>query len=129
MIATRRVRSYDVPSGWIDERALRTMREQWGRKVARIADTQTDGKWIVLAPADQLPLPPSHSMHLSVGTTSCALQLYRLYLPSSSATATGSGSKLNATTPGANAQCLARVVAGELSLLAALAAGHSLKPT
>ncbi|THH08154.1 hypothetical protein EW145_g2893 [Phellinidium pouzarii] len=122
VIATRSVRSYDVPSGWIDERALRTMREQWGRKVARVADTQTDGKWIVLAPADQLPLPPSHSTHSSVGTTSCALQLYRLYLPSPSSTATGSGSKLNAThSPGGVRMTFVRMLHGHTGPVIALA--------
>jgi hypothetical protein len=49
-ITTRSTRAFDVPQGWIDENKLRSMREQWGRKVERVADTQTDGKWVVLAP-------------------------------------------------------------------------------
>ncbi|KAI5118060.1 hypothetical protein M0805_006323 [Coniferiporia weirii] len=98
VIATQTVRSYDVPSGWIDEKALRLMQEQWGRKVARVADTQTDGKWMVLAPADRLPLSSSRTTHSSIGTTSCALQLYRLYLPSSlSSTRSGTGKSLQSS--------------------------------
>ena len=54
--SSRTIRAYDVPSGWIDEGKLRLMREQWGRRVARVADTQTDGKWVVLAPGQNLPL-------------------------------------------------------------------------
>ncbi|KAH9830803.1 uncharacterized protein C8Q71DRAFT_842319 [Rhodofomes roseus] len=105
--ASRTTRAIDVPQGWIDERKLRLIREQWARKVARVADTQTDGKWVVLAPGDPLleqsravspapsssssaaasPSPPpstnstytSSSMH-----TASALQLYRLNLPASS---------------------------------------------
>lgn len=100
--SSRTTRTYDVPSGWIDEYKLRLMREQWGRKVARVADTQTDGKWVVLAPGDAL-------LAADTGTTSdddsdssserssssssfvasrlhspSSLQLYRLYLPSGS---------------------------------------------
>ncbi|CCM03337.1 uncharacterized protein FIBRA_05466 [Fibroporia radiculosa] len=55
---TRTTRAIDVPQGWIDEHKLRLMREQWARKVARVADTQTDGKWVVLAPGDPLLPPP-----------------------------------------------------------------------
>lgn len=81
--SSRTVRSWDIPSGWIDEKALRVMREQWGRKVARVADTQTDGKWVVLAPSDRLPLAASSKsfLHSKFGSTACALQLYRLHLP------------------------------------------------
>ena len=85
--ATRTVRCYDIPLGWTDEAAIRSIREQWGRKVAGVADTQTDGKWVVLAPIDQ-PTSPStmhSSYHARLGTTSCALQLYRLHIPSMNA--------------------------------------------
>ncbi|OBZ66562.1 hypothetical protein A0H81_13471 [Grifola frondosa] len=47
--ATRTARAVDVPQGWVDEQKLRAMREQWARKVSRVADTQTDGKDILLA--------------------------------------------------------------------------------
>jgi len=94
VIKTRTTRAFDVPSGWIDENKLRTMREQWGRKVHRVAHTQTDGKWVVLAPATTY-LPPSASQPItnpSLGYDSplvssslhspTSLQLYRLSLPS-----------------------------------------------
>ncbi|KAF9451985.1 hypothetical protein P691DRAFT_662064 [Macrolepiota fuliginosa MF-IS2] len=54
VLSTRTARAVDVPFGWIDERKLRIMREQWCRKVNRVADIQTDGKWLILAPGDQL---------------------------------------------------------------------------
>lgn len=98
--ASRTTRAIDVPQGWIDEHKLRLIREQWARKVARVADTQTDGKWVVLAPGD--PLPPSRAASPTPSTSSAspssspgptymsgsmhtasALQLYRLHLPSS----------------------------------------------
>lgn len=63
---TRTIRAFDVPPGWIDTTKLQAVREQWGRKVGRVADIQTDGKWVVLAPAD---------------STVPVLQLYRLHLP------------------------------------------------
>lgn len=106
--SSRTIRAYDVPSGWIDEHKLRLMREQWGRKVARVADTQTDGKWVVLAPGEP-PLPPDDANAAYDSTDSSAassssskyvasrlhspssLQLYRLYLPSSAS----SSPKLN----------------------------------
>ncbi|EJD03257.1 uncharacterized protein FOMMEDRAFT_168270 [Fomitiporia mediterranea MF3/22] len=102
--ATRTVCAFDVPNGWIDDDALRAIRDQWGRRAARVADVQTDGKWVVLAPADKLPLPlspPSSSFSSSsprgspkLGTTACALQLYRLYIPTSSSTVSGNGLRL-----------------------------------
>ncbi|EPT02643.1 hypothetical protein FOMPIDRAFT_1160162 [Fomitopsis schrenkii] len=99
--ASRTTRAIDVPQGWIDEHKLRLIREQWARKVARVADTQTDGKWVVLAPGDPLPRTravsptPSTSSASSSSSpkptymssnmyTASALQLYRLHLPSSS---------------------------------------------
>lgn len=105
---TRTTRAIDVPQGWVDEHKLRLMREQWARKVARVADTQTDGKWVVLAPGDPLlprrgdetpsspslpssPSPPPASRARSGSSTytssslhsASALQLYRLHLPAS----------------------------------------------
>lgn len=102
--STRTARAFEVPQGWIDERKLRGMREQWGRKVERVADVQTDGKWVILAPGESSRFPasivpassqvssesdapisslapvPSSSLH-----SPTYLQLYRLHLPSSSA--------------------------------------------
>jgi len=95
---TRSTRAFDVPQGWIDERKLQLMRDQWGRKVKQIADTQTDGKWVVLAPGDVTDMSPT-SHGFSEGTapqqghshpppyisppshTSSHLQLYRLHVP------------------------------------------------
>ncbi|KAF9012448.1 hypothetical protein BDQ17DRAFT_1321469 [Cyathus striatus] len=107
VIATRTARAIDVPQGWMDENKLRAMREQWSRKVAKVVDTQTDGKWVVVAPGDQLlPYTPRSSSSSSASLTSpspfhctyrsssgissspfhssAGLQLYRLSLPSSS---------------------------------------------
>ena len=53
---TRTTRAIDIPPGWVDENKMRAVREQWDRKVARVADTQTDGKWVILAPGQNLPL-------------------------------------------------------------------------
>ena len=66
VLRTRTARTIDIPSGWIDENKLQEIREQWNRKVGRVADTQTDGKWVVLAPSSSTA---SHE----------ALQLYRLH--------------------------------------------------
>ncbi|KAH6913996.1 hypothetical protein BKA70DRAFT_1181876 [Coprinopsis sp. MPI-PUGE-AT-0042] len=109
--STRTIRSIDVPQGWIDERKLRAMREQWGRKLSKIADTQTDGKWVVLAPGDRVPYlagqsgastsstpsstPPSnHAMSGTPMQTETGLQLYRLSLPPSSLSVSASPPKL-----------------------------------
>lgn len=98
---SRTTRAIDVPQGWIDEHKLQLIREQWARKVARVADTQTDGKWVVLAPGDSLPttraaspIPPASPVSSSSSLkstymssslyTASALQLYRLHLPASS---------------------------------------------
>ncbi|KAJ7446193.1 hypothetical protein B0H11DRAFT_1746167 [Mycena galericulata] len=89
VVSTRTARALDVPPGWIDQEKLRSMKEQWGRKLLRIQDTQSDGKWVVLAPGEA-PLPGDQA---SMGTTSAgspyhlsgdspaSLQLYRLFLP------------------------------------------------
>ncbi|TFK73961.1 hypothetical protein BDN72DRAFT_833941 [Pluteus cervinus] len=81
VLATRTVRTVDIPPGWIDVNKLRLLREQWARKVLQVSDTQTDGKWLVLAAADEdvssegstSPPYPSQSL-FSLAT----LQLYRL---------------------------------------------------
>ncbi|KAJ7497426.1 hypothetical protein FB451DRAFT_231990 [Mycena latifolia] len=89
VISTRTTRAFDVPAGWVDQEKLRSMKEQWGRKLLRIQDTQSDGKWVVLAPGEA-PLPgspgasgstsASSPYHMS-GDSPASLQLYRLYLP------------------------------------------------
>ncbi|KAG7098700.1 hypothetical protein E1B28_000613 [Marasmius oreades] len=92
ILSTRTARALDVPQGWVDDRKLRYLREQWGRKVTRIADTQSDGKWVVLAPGDSFfeqatpTVPASSSGAASLHTSSSlysptTLQLYRLSLP------------------------------------------------
>lgn len=88
---TRSARAFDVPQGWIDDEKLKAMRAQWGRKVKQVADTQTDGKWVVLAPGDASESPPSlddgassspTSSYVSPPShTSTQLQLYRLHMP------------------------------------------------
>ena len=106
---TRSARAFDVPQGWIDEQKLQQMRAQWCRKVKRVADTQTDGKWVVLAPGDTLPsfsttssfaassssstsqtsdTSPLASLSYmsSPSHTSAHLQLYRLHMPSTALT-------------------------------------------
>ncbi|PFH50902.1 hypothetical protein AMATHDRAFT_75290 [Amanita thiersii Skay4041] len=83
--ATRTIRAVDIPHGWIDEEKLRVIQEQWSRKVTHVADTQTDGKWVVLAPGGPLPTSrvsssssPHSPSHIYSPTS---LQLYRLSLP------------------------------------------------
>ncbi|KAL4074279.1 hypothetical protein J3A83DRAFT_4358078 [Scleroderma citrinum] len=106
---TRSARAFDVPQGWIDEQKLQQMRVQWCRKVKRVADTQTDGKWVVLASGDTPPpfsttsrdssssssqtletspsTTPSPSTYVSSPSHSSAhLQLYRLHMPSPAST-------------------------------------------
>jgi hypothetical protein len=78
----RSTRTFDGANGWVDEEKLKSMREQWGRKVGRVVDCQTDGKWVVLAPGRSVSpgssstAPPSHVSSPSYSATS--LQLYRL---------------------------------------------------
>ncbi|KAF8557949.1 hypothetical protein OG21DRAFT_1406098 [Imleria badia] len=100
VVGTRSARAFDVPQGWIDDEKLKAMRAQWGRKVKLVADTQTDGKWVVLAPGDAPGSAPSHDEGSSSNVsspsspltsyvsppshTSTHLQLYRLYMPPSS---------------------------------------------
>lgn len=73
--SSRTIRAFDVPNGWIDDLKLKALRDQWGRRVARVADTNTDGKWVVLAPASPNPSTTQTAF-------SNPLQLYRLSLPS-----------------------------------------------
>lgn len=71
VLSTRTARAIDVPFGWIDERKLHSMREQWCRKVTRVADIQSDGKWLILAPGDQLSGLENHLTSLgSISTSS-----------------------------------------------------------
>ncbi|KAJ3763986.1 hypothetical protein EV360DRAFT_32345 [Lentinula raphanica] len=95
IISTRTTRALDVPQGWVDEKKLSLMREQWSRKVSRVADTQTDGKFVVLAPEDPGSGTSSSSSsdltkssHASSFYSPTNLQLYRLSLPSSTTIST-----------------------------------------
>ncbi|KAL1660699.1 hypothetical protein GGF50DRAFT_62622 [Schizophyllum commune] len=101
IISTRTARALDVPQGFVDQTKLRAMRAQWGRKVVAVADTATDGRWVVLAGGEPLPTgfetsathsllsfsppssPSSCSSSLPAYVTSPPVQLYRLSLPSS----------------------------------------------
>lgn len=47
--ASKTRRAFDVPFGWLDEHKLRSLREQWDRKVMKVTATETDGKWVVFA--------------------------------------------------------------------------------
>ncbi len=87
VISTRTIRSFDIPSGWIDERKLQTIRDQWSRKVSGISDTQTDGKWVVVAPAEDRIV--DHPLVASVMYSPTTLQLYRLSLPTTASIASG----------------------------------------
>lgn len=80
LISTRTVRTFDLPLRWIDEDQLNIVQEQWGRKVEKVADTQTDGKWVVLAPLSVLA-SSSSSRRNRLTSFSNALQQYRLTLP------------------------------------------------
>ncbi|KAI0000551.1 hypothetical protein BJV77DRAFT_1058113 [Russula vinacea] len=77
LLSTRSTRAFDIPAGWIDEAKLRVVREQWGRKVGSVAGTQTDGRWVVLAPAVQGEARPPGGFT----PASLPLQLYRLSSP------------------------------------------------
>ncbi|KAJ7072209.1 hypothetical protein C8F01DRAFT_1205825 [Mycena amicta] len=86
VISTRTTRALDVPQGWIDREKLRAMKDQWGRKLLHIQDTQSDGKWVVLAPGEPLlalsgaaaETGPSYTLS---GGSPANLQLYRLFMP------------------------------------------------
>jgi hypothetical protein len=66
-----------------DEQRQNAIRAQWARKVSSVADAQTDGKWIVLAPGHRPPRQsrPRGSTFVSTHNSPTALQLYRLVLP------------------------------------------------
>ncbi|KAI0093284.1 hypothetical protein BDY19DRAFT_882347 [Irpex rosettiformis] len=101
--STRTVRAFDVPTGWLDVNKMAAMKAQWGRKVRQVADTQSDGKWVVLAPGEDSPgLNQEYtdenggnvradvadtermSIHSSASMHSMtSLQLYRLSFPTS----------------------------------------------
>lgn len=81
LISTRTVRTHDLPLGWIDEEQLRLTQEQWGRKVEKVVDTQTDGKWVILAPLSDSVSSPSSRTNRHTAFSN-ALQQYRLTLPS-----------------------------------------------
>ncbi|KAF7321639.1 hypothetical protein MKEN_00685100 [Mycena kentingensis (nom. inval.)] len=96
VVSTRSARALDVPPGWVDQDKLRAMKDQWGRKLLRIADTQSDGKWVVVAPGEGPALvAPSATasgsdsgVHYTLsGDSPASLQLYRLYLPSTTSIA------------------------------------------
>ncbi|KAF9024838.1 hypothetical protein BDZ89DRAFT_1017301 [Hymenopellis radicata] len=87
VISTRTIRSFDIPSGWIDERKLQSIRDQWSRKVSAISDTQTDGKWVVLAPTEDRTI--DHPLVASAMYSPTTLQLYRLSLPTTASVASG----------------------------------------
>ncbi|KAI0051266.1 hypothetical protein FA95DRAFT_1535097 [Auriscalpium vulgare] len=86
LVSTRSSKAFDLPPSWIDEEKLRAVREQWGRKVARVAATQTDGRWVVLAPGRDVParpIPADLLPHFQRAWLfgSVPLQLYRLSFP------------------------------------------------
>ncbi|KAF8806459.1 hypothetical protein BYT27DRAFT_7339095 [Phlegmacium glaucopus] len=112
VITTRTVRAVDVPLAWVDEIKLRAIREQWSRKVSRVADAQSDGKWLVLAPGNEIQeygcsspasasssSPPSNTSSSNSVSSSLhsptGLQLYRLVLPAQSNSVSASPPKLN----------------------------------
>ena len=81
LVSTRTVKTHDLPFGWIDEDQLKIMQEQWGRKVEKVVDTQTDGKWVVLAPLSASASSSSSRVDRHTPFSN-ALQQYRLTLPS-----------------------------------------------
>jgi hypothetical protein len=80
LISTRTVRTFDLPLRWIDEDQLMTIQEQWGRKVEKVVDTQTDGKWVVLAPLSASASSSSYRRNRPTSFSN-ALQQFRLALP------------------------------------------------
>ncbi|KAG6813555.1 hypothetical protein H0H92_009947 [Tricholoma furcatifolium] len=55
VVSTRTTRAIDTPLGFFDDEKLRSLHEQYSRKVSCVTGTQTDGKWVVLAPAEATP--------------------------------------------------------------------------
>lgn len=102
VVSTRTIRAVDIPQGWMDENKLRAMQEQWSRKVFQVADTQSDGKWVILAPEDPASpamIPPDPSLAINLGMpkiySPVSMQLYRLSLPSVSPSISASRPKLS----------------------------------
>ena len=87
LISTRTVRTYDLPLGWIDEEQFKVTQEQWGRRVEKVVDIQTDGKWVVLAPLSASASSAS-ARRSRLTPFSNALQQYRLTLPPTPLTGT-----------------------------------------
>ncbi|TFY61546.1 hypothetical protein EVG20_g7010 [Dentipellis fragilis] len=87
LISTRSTRAFDLPPGWLDTAKLAVLHEQWGRKVFEVAGTQTDGRWVILAPSDSVaPNTPSTSTTGILSPfSSMPLQLYRISFPSATA--------------------------------------------
>ncbi|KZV74462.1 hypothetical protein PENSPDRAFT_682046 [Peniophora sp. CONT] len=103
--STRSIRALDMPVGFIDDARMEALREQWGRKVPAVAATQSDGKWVVMAPTDapctecalaaaSFSVSCPHPDRRAWAPTSLPLQLYRLSFPSSGASS-GANSKLS----------------------------------
>ncbi|VDB87355.1 unnamed protein product [Peniophora sp. CBMAI 1063] len=102
--STRSIKALDMPVGFIDDAKMEALKEQWGRKVPAVAATQSDGKWVVLAPTDApctecalssatFSVTCNHPERRAWAPTSLPLQLYRLSFPSSGSS-TGLNSKL-----------------------------------
>ena len=103
--STRSIRAIEIPVGFVDDTKMDALREQWGRKVPAVAATQSDGKWVVLAPTDA-PCPEcalvsatfsvscTHPERRTWAPTSLPLQLYRLSFPATSSSG-GVNSKLS----------------------------------
>ncbi|KAI0028602.1 hypothetical protein K488DRAFT_58181 [Vararia minispora EC-137] len=92
LLSTRSVRAFDVPPGWANEARMRVVREQWARKTLAVAATNSDGKWVVLAPTETscLACAPSfpaaatggaHPIRRHWTPSSLPLQLYRVSFP------------------------------------------------
>jgi hypothetical protein len=93
-ISSRTACACDLPQGFVDARILAAVQTQWARRVRAVTATETDGRWVVLAPGAERGAPN-------------ALQLYRLHLP---------------TTPGGRARLsFARALHGLEGPVAALA--------
>ncbi|KAA1474241.1 hypothetical protein DENSPDRAFT_840811 [Dentipellis sp. KUC8613] len=90
LVSTRSSRAFDLPPGWLDAAKLAALHEQWGRKVFEVAGTQTDGRWVILAPSDSVAphTPSTSSSGASSPYTDMPLQLYRISFPSATANST-----------------------------------------
>lgn len=77
--SSRTTRACEIPFGFVTAAVEQTIREQWSRRVASVADTATDGKWVILGPKAIASASPN------------PLQLYRLHLP------TGTGARATLT--------------------------------